>query len=203
MERVAERPVLDVSDLPTVVFGSRNIVWLGTILFMLIEGAMMAMLYASYFYYRTRSSDWPPGVLPPDLGWGIANTLVFVVSLAPAAWIRTRARVADVMGCRIGLLALGALGLVNIALRGFEFANLNCKWTANAYASTIWFLMGVHSAHLLTDTIETFVLGALAFTDRVEGTRFADFDENSMYWYFVVGVALATNFIVYGTSRLF
>ena len=60
MERVSERRVLDVFDLPTVVFGSRNIVWLGTILFMLIEGAMMAMLYASYFYYRTRSTDWPP-----------------------------------------------------------------------------------------------------------------------------------------------
>lgn len=203
MEPVSERPVLDVSDLPTVVFGPRNVVWLGTILFMLIEGTMIAMLWASYFYYRTRSSDWPPGVFPPVLKWGIANSIVFLVSLAPAAWIRRRARTGDVVGCRVGLMALAAFGLVNTALRGFEFANLNCRWSANAYASTIWVLMGIHSAHLLTDVIETIVLAALAFTDRVEGTRLADFDENSMYWYFVVGVALVTNFIVYGASRLF
>jgi cytochrome c oxidase subunit 1/cytochrome c oxidase subunit I+III len=109
----------------------------------------------------------------------------------------------DVSGCRIGLILLSAFGLLNIALRGFEFANLNCRWSANAYASTIWVLLGVHSTHLLTDFIETVVLAILAFSSRLEGTRLADFDENSMYWYFVVGVALVMDFVVYGASRLF
>ena len=47
------------------------------------------------------------------------------------------------------------------------------------------------------------LLAVLAFTDRVDGLRFTDFDENSMYWYFVVGVAVVTDFVVYGASRLF
>jgi heme/copper-type cytochrome/quinol oxidase subunit 3 len=203
MERLSERPALDVSSLPTVVFGSRNPVWLGTIFFMLIEGSMIAMVWACYFYYRTRSSEWPPGVLPPNLTWGVANGIVFILSLAPAWLIRRKARAGDVLGCRIWLSVLALFGLVNIILRGFEFANLNCKWSANAYASTIWVLMGVHSGHLLTDFIETVVLAVLSFTDRVDGTRFTDFDENSMYWYFVVGIALVTYFVVYGASRLF
>ena len=203
MERLSERPALDVSGMPSVVFGSRNIVWLGTILFMLIEGSVMAMLYASYFYYRTRTSDWPPGVYPPELRWGVANAIVFLLSLAPAWWIRKRARLADVLGCRLGLGALALFGVVNIVLRVFELAHMNCRWSANAYASTIWTMMGMHSAHLVTDFVETVVLFVLAFTDRVEGTRFTDFDENSMYWYFVVGIAIVTDFVVYGASRLF
>ena len=203
MERVSERAVLDVSDVPTVVFGPRNIVWLGTILFMLIEGTAMAMLYASYFYYRTRTNDWPPGLMAPYLKWGVLNGIVFLVSLAPAWWIRKRARAADVAGCRLGLVLLAIFGVGNIVLRVYEFAGLNCDWTANAYASTVWILMGMHSAHLLTDFIETAVLAVLAFTDRVDGLRFTDFDENSMYWYFVVGVAVVTDFVVYGASRLF
>jgi heme/copper-type cytochrome/quinol oxidase subunit 3 len=178
-------------------------VWLGIVLFMLIEGTAIAMLYASYFYYRTRTTDWPPGVMPPYLKWGILNAIVFVVSLAPAWWIRKRARAADLNGCRIGLIVLAVFGAVNIVLRVYEFAGLNCGWSANAYASTVWTLMGMHSAHLLTDFIETVVLAVFAFTDRVDGTRLTDFDDNSIYWYFVVGIALVTDFVVYGASRLF
>jgi heme/copper-type cytochrome/quinol oxidase subunit 3 len=202
MERVSERPVLDVSGVPTVVFGHRNVVWLGTVLFMLIEGAMMAMLFASYFYYRTRSSDWPPGVMPPDLRWGVANAVVFILSLAPAWWIRKKSQAGDLAGARLGLIVLAIFGAMNIALRVYEFPALNCRWNANAYASTVWTLLGLHSAHLGTDFIETIVLAALSFTDRVDGTRFTDFDENSMYWYFVVGIAIATDFVIYGASRL-
>jgi cytochrome c oxidase subunit 3 len=202
MERVSERAVLDVSGLPSVVFGPRNVVWLGTILFMLIEGAMMAMLYASYFYYRTRSTDWPPGVMPPALTYGVANGIVFLLSLAPAWWTRKKSRAGDISGARMGLVVLAIFGAVNIALRVYEFSALNCEWSANAYASTVWMLLGVHSAHLATDFIETVVLAVLAFTDRVDGTRFTDFDENSMYWYFVVGVAVVTDFVIYGATRL-
>lgn len=203
MEPLKDRPALDVADLPTVAFGPRSPVWLGTILFMLIEGSMMAMIYASYFYYRTRTSDWPPGVLPPNLQWGVANAIAFILSLAPAEWIRRRARAEDLTACRIGLIVLALFGVLNIVLRAFEFANLNCRWSANAYASTIWVLMGVHTGHLLTNFIETVVLAALAFSRRMEATRMPDFDENSVYWYFVVGVALVTDFVVYGASRMF
>src|SRR5437868_15538236 len=84
MEPVGGRPVLDVSDLPNVVFRSRNPTWWGNVLYMLIEGAMFAMLIASYFYLRTRSTEWPPGVNPPYLWWGFANTLVLLISLVPA-----------------------------------------------------------------------------------------------------------------------
>lgn len=202
MEPLAERPVLDVSGLPTVVFRSRNLVWWGNMLYMLIEGAMFAMVIATYFYLRTRSTDWPPGLNPPYLGFGIANGILLLVSLAPARWIQLRARAGDLPGARLGLLILVGFGVVSIILRCFEFAHLNCRWDSNAYASTVWILIGLHSGHLLTEFIETLVMIAFAFSSRMEGKRFPEFDINSDYWYFVVFWAVVMNFIIYGTTRL-
>src|SRR6185312_8164887 len=92
MDNLAARPQLDVSGLPNVVFGHRNLVWLGTVLYILIEGTMAALLVGSYFYLRTRSTEWPPGVLPPALRFGVANTIVLLASVAPAWWVRRPAR---------------------------------------------------------------------------------------------------------------
>jgi cytochrome c oxidase subunit I+III len=201
MELAREKPVLDVSGLPTVVFGHRNVAWLGTVLFMTIEGAMVAMVVASYFYLRTRSSDWPPGVMPPALKWGMINLVVFVGSVAPAWWIKRASRARDLPQARLGLIVLTLFAALNILFRVFEFASLNVQWYANAYASTIWTMLGVHSGHLVTEFIDTIVLLALAFTGRVDGTRFANFDENSDYWFFVVGVAVISDIVIYGASR--
>lgn len=202
MEPVAGPPVLDVSSLPNVVFRSRSLIWWGNVLYMLIEGAMFAMVIASYFYLRTRVSDWPPGVNPPYLGWGIANGIVFLLSVVPARWIQLRARAGELAKVRLGLVALAGFGVVCIVLRCFEFAHLNCRWDSNAYGSLIWVLIGLHSGHLLTEFIETLVMLAFTLSSKMEAKRFPDFDANSDYWYFVVFWAVVMNFIIYGTTRL-
>ena len=47
-ERV-ERPVLDVSHLPTVAFGTRSLTWWGVMGMMAIEGTVFVLMIASYF----------------------------------------------------------------------------------------------------------------------------------------------------------
>src|SRR3954468_17537915 len=42
----------DVSERPTVVFGSRSLMWWATLGFMVIEGWTLALLVASYLYFR-------------------------------------------------------------------------------------------------------------------------------------------------------
>jgi heme/copper-type cytochrome/quinol oxidase subunit 3 len=32
---------------------------------------------------------------------------------------------------------------------------LNVSWDANAYGSVVWLLLGLHTTHLITDTIDT------------------------------------------------
>jgi cytochrome c oxidase subunit 3 len=196
------RPMtLDVSGLPSVAFGHRNTTWLANVFYMAIEGMMFALMFATYFYLRTRSTDWPPGHLPPALRYGIANSVVFLFSVIPARWVAKCAPSGDRGAIRKGLLILSLFGLIATAIRVFEFTTLNCRWTDDAYSSTIWVLIGMHSGHLITELIETLVLFVMSFTSKMEGTRLADAAINSDYWYFVVITGLMIDVLIYGTTR--
>jgi len=202
MERLRERPILDVSGLPSVAFGRANTTWFANVLYMTIEGTMFALVIASYFYLRTRSQDWPPYQLPPSLWYGVANAVVFLLSVIPARIAQRAAPEGDRRQIRIALLALAAFAVVNMVIRGFEFTALNCRWYDNAYGSAVWALIGLHTGHLITEFVETLTILAISFTDKMEGTRLADVAINSDYWYFVVITAVIVDFVIYGTTRL-
>ncbi len=196
------RPLtLDVSGLLSVAFGHRNTTWLANVFYMAIEGMMLALMFATYFYLRTRSTDWPPGHPPPALKYGMANAGVFLLSIIPAWLVRKRAPQLDRGAVRNGLLVLALFALVATVLRAFEFSALNCRWTDDAYSSTVWVLIGMHTGHLLTELIETVVLLVISFTPKMEGTRLADAAINSDYWYFVVVTGLIVDLLIYGTTR--
>ncbi|HET7209873.1 MAG TPA: hypothetical protein VFI95_25095 [Terriglobales bacterium] len=202
MEPVRERPILDVAGLPEVAFGRSNITWLGNVFYMTIEGTMFALLIASYFYLRTRTTSWPPVQLPPYLWYGVVNGILFLLSVIPARYAQKVAPTGDRARIRLALIALAGFGVVCMVLRGFELANLNCRWYENAYGSIVWTLIGLHSGHLITEFIETVTVLGVAFTDKMEGTRLADVAINSDYWYFVVVTAVIIDFIIYGATRL-
>jgi cytochrome c oxidase subunit III len=196
------REGLDASRLPSVVFGHRNVSWLGNVFYMLIEGMMFALVIASYFYLRTRSITWPPGGhIPPSMGFGTANVVVFLISIVPARWIQLQAPSGDRAKIRLGLSVLLLFGLLAMVLRGFEFTALHCRWSDNAYASVIWILLGMHTGHLITEWIETAALLAISSTTKMSGPRLPDASTNSDYWYFVVGTGVVTAFVIYGTTR--
>src|SRR3982074_84752 len=110
------RPLtLDVSGLPSVAFGHRNTTWLANVFYMAIEGMMFALMFATYFYLRTRSTDWPPGHLPPALKYGMASALVFLLSIVPAWWVKNRAPDGDRRAIRNGLLILSLFALAATA----------------------------------------------------------------------------------------
>jgi heme/copper-type cytochrome/quinol oxidase subunit 3 len=202
VEEPIRRPLtLDVSGLPSVAFGHRNTSWLANVFFMAIEGMMFALMFATYFYLRTRSTHWPPGHLPPDLKYGALNAMVFLVSILPAWIVKRRAPERDRRAVRNGLIVLAMFALAATVFRVFEFSALNCRWTDDAYSSTVWVLIGMHSGHLATELIETLVLLVMSFTAKMEGTRLADAAINSDYWYFVVVTGLIIDFLIYGTTR--
>jgi heme/copper-type cytochrome/quinol oxidase subunit 3 len=195
------RPSLDVSSLPSVAFGRSNTTWLGNVFYMTIEGTMFALVIASYFYLRTRASDWPPSQNPPYLWYGVVNAIVFLLSLIPARYAQKVAPQGRRAAIRWSLMGLAGFAIVNMVFRGFELANLNCRWYENAYGSVVWALIGLHTGHLITEFIETVTILGISFTDKMEGTRLADVAINSDYWYFVVVSAWIVDFVIYGAAR--
>lgn len=193
--------VLDVSGLPTVVFGTRSILWLATMCLVMIEGAMFCILMATYFYLRTRSTDWPPGLDAPDLLWGSLNLGIFLASLVPNFIIKKAGERCNLGLVKPLLLVMCAIPLANGALRAYEFLHLNSNWASNAYGSVVWTLLGMHTVHLITDWYDTVVLTALIFFGPYEEKRLMDVAENADYWNFVVGSWALVYVVIYWAPR--
>jgi heme/copper-type cytochrome/quinol oxidase subunit 3 len=196
-----DRFVLDVRDLPTYGFGHRSLMWWSTMGLMLIEGTVFAIGVMMYFYLRSVAPAWPMAAKRPDMLWGTLNTIVLIASLVPNQFAKRAAEREDRRRARIWLVVCLVSALVFLVVRAFEFASLNVSWYTNAYGSVVWLLLGLHTTHLVTDTVDTAVLAVLLFTGPFEGKRFVDVSENALYWYFVVLSWLPIYAVIYWTPR--
>jgi heme/copper-type cytochrome/quinol oxidase subunit 3 len=192
---------IDVARLPTYVYGSRSMMWWGTMGLMLIEGTVFAITIVVYFYLRSHSQTWPVNPAP-DLFWGGLNTLILLASMLPNQLAKRAAEREDRQHARWWLLVCLLFALAFLVVRAFEFGALNTRWDSSAYGSIVWMLLALHTTHLITDTIDTAVLAVLMFTGPLEGKRFVDVSENAMYWYFVVGSWLPIYAVIYWGARL-
>lgn len=200
---MSRRNVMDVSHLPTYAFGHRPLTWWATFSLLVMEGTMMAVLLASYFFLRTRTPNWPPAPMqPPELLWGSINTVIILASCIPNHLAVKAAKRLDLARTRLWMIITLVLAVAFGVVRVFEFSGLNCRWDQNAYASIVWLNMGFHTAHVGTDIVDTAVLVALLFIGPIEGKRFVDVSENGIYWYFVVALWLPMYIVIYLAPRV-
>jgi cytochrome c oxidase subunit III len=200
---MSEPRTLDVGALAPGAFGSRSLMWWGTMGLVLIEGTAFAIAIAAYFYLRTRMTDWPPdGVAPPALRWGTINTVVLVASMVPNELAKRAGEHVDLRRVRVWMVVCLVFGVVFNAVRVVEFQHLNVSWDHDAYGSIVWLLLGLHTTHILTDFLDTAVLAALMFVGPIEEKRFIDVEENAAYWYFVVLTWLPIYGVIYWAPRL-
>ncbi|HEX3486573.1 MAG TPA: hypothetical protein VHT51_16055 [Micropepsaceae bacterium] len=198
-----ENPAKDVSSLPTNAFGSRSLTWWGTLAFMSLEGMAFGLAIASYLYLMVLAPKWPLNSAEPDLGPG-TWVIILLVASAPLNKLLDRwARHEDMRKVRMGLVGMSLFGIAPLVARGFEFDHLNVRWDSDAYGSVVWFLLGLHTTHLLTDVADTLVLTALMFTRHGQnGRRFSDVSDNAFYWDFVILSWLPIYFLIYWVPRL-
>jgi heme/copper-type cytochrome/quinol oxidase subunit 3 len=197
-----QRPVQDVSELPTYGFGSISPIWWGTLGFVALEGTGFALATGAYLYLWQINPEWPAGVAPPNHWPGTAMLIVLLASLWPNIMAERAARDENLPKVQLWLIVMAILGFVAIGIRGWEFAHMNIRWDTNAYGSIMWFILGLHATHVITDVGDTVVLAALMFTRHAHGKRFSDVSDNAFYWYFVVASWVPLYALIYGVPRL-
>jgi heme/copper-type cytochrome/quinol oxidase subunit 3 len=201
-DRGADLSVWDVRDLPSFAYGNRSMLWWSTGGLMLIESTVFVLGVIAYFYLRDLAHVWPIAAAAPELRWGTVNTLILLTSMWPNYLAMRAARRRDLRAARLWLTLCFIGALAFLAVRWLEFTALNVTWSANAYGSVVWLLLGLHTTHLITDVISTGVLTVLLYTRAFENKRFVDVSENALYWYFVVLSWLPLYAVVYGVPRL-
>jgi cytochrome c oxidase subunit 3 len=163
---------------------------LATMFFIAAEVMFFAGLISSYFVLRTGAAQWPPPLQPrlPVLVTGLNTLVLLASSLAMVRALRDRDDRPRVVR---GLAVTGALGVVFLAVQGYEWIQLvgyGLTMTSGAYGVTFYTLIGVHGLH---------VLGALVWLGIVfTGVRQGRFVEApaaglracGMYWHFVVAL---------------
>ena len=198
-----QRVVADLSALPLHGSGSASQTWWGTLAFMLIEGTGFALAIAVYLYLYSLAPHWPIGAPPPDPWPGTIIALLLLASAVPNWLVSRWAGQQDLRRVRIGLIIMSVAGILPLIVRIWEFQALNVSWDSNAYGSVVWLLLGLHTAHILTDVLETLVLTVLMFTRHGDNKRrFGDVQDNALYWYFVVLTWLPIYICLYWIPRL-
>jgi heme/copper-type cytochrome/quinol oxidase subunit 3 len=193
----------NLSDLPSSTSGPRHLVWWGNIGFMLIEGTGFALAAAAYLYLMTQASKWPPsGDYLPGLLWSSVFTIGMVLSGVVNLYVLRCARAKHVAGVRWGTAAMAAIAGLLLIPRWFEFEHLGVPWYQDAYGSVVWMLLVLHTTHIVTEWGESVVLGAWFFTHEIGDDQFADAEDNSNYWSFVVLAWLPLYGLIYWAPRL-
>ena len=182
------RGVMDLRGLPDVVFGPRDIMWWGTLGFVLIEGFTLALCAAAYVYVTQNFATWPPENTPlPSVVAPTVQVVVMLASLIPARWTANAARRYDLGAVRIGLIIATAFALAIVGLRAWELlVSLNVKWDANAYGSVQWLVLGAHATLLAVELVEIGGMMLIFWFAPVEEKHMSDVADMVFYWYFMI-----------------
>jgi cytochrome c oxidase subunit 3 len=180
--------VIDLRGLPDVVFGPRDIMWWGTLGFVVIEGFTLVLCAAAYVYLTQNYATWPPEHTPlPSLGAPTLQLLLMLVSVPIVLWTSRAAQRFDLGTVRIGLIAATLFNAAFVGIRAVELlVSLNVKWDMNAYASAQWLILGAHATLLAVELIEVGGMMLIFWLAPVEEKHFSDVADMVFYWLFMV-----------------
>lgn len=201
---MTERQTINVAALPDHGFGSRSIMWWGTMTIIAVEATVFILAIASYFYLQGNEETWPPpNTHLPGVLWGSVNVGILLVSLVPNQIVKRAAEEMNLGKLQVWMIVADLFAVAFVVVRVFEFGHLNVNWDSNAYGSAVWTLLGLHTVHLVTDLVDSLVLTVLMFTRHGEKPRrFVDVAENAFYWYFVVLSWIPIYAVLYWSPRL-
>lgn len=180
--------------------------WWGMVLFVATEATLFAVLLASYFYVRFKTTGgWPPdGITDPKLLRVVVMTLLLAASslfvYAAESGIRRGRQRALVLGLAGGFL----LGVAFLGLQVWETAVVADEFTprTDTYGSLFFTITGAHSAHLVVGLLLLAWIQVRAWFGAYSSRRHLGVQMASIYWHFVVAVQLAIFAVLYLSPRL-
>ena len=167
--------------------------WWGTLLFVATEATLFGTLFATYFYLRFNTPQWPPaGVPEPKVALPLILTGVLVATTIPVffgtrAALAGRARLAWLLFFVALVIQAGYFGV-----QVHEFLGDLDKFSPHdsAYASIYFTLLGAHHLHVIAGLLlDGWLLVRLAgglTSYRVVAVRAV-----ALYWYVVAALAIA------------
>ena len=182
------RAVMNLSGLPDVVFGPRDIMWWGTMGFVVIEGFTLVLTAAVYLYIQQNFASWPPEGTPnPDLLVPTIQGALMILSLPFVWWISRVAHRFERGKVRLGLTVAALINGVFVALRLVEaISSLHVKWDTNAYGSAQWLILGSHFTLLAVEFVEVTGMALMFWLAPIEEKHFSDAADMAFYWFFMV-----------------
>lgn len=181
------RAFLDVADLPDLAFGVRDLMWWGTLGFMVIEGFTLALCVMVYLYLWKNFNEWPPaGTERPTLLWPTVQLVVMLASL-PVVWRTMQAaKRFDLRAVRVGQTVAAVWIVAITVLRGVELGALHVRWNQNAYGSAAWLVVGSHATLIAMKLVESLGFALQFWTATIEKKHFSDVADDGFYWFFLV-----------------
>ena len=197
------RIVTDVSGLPDVTFGPRDIMWWGTTGFVLIEGFTMVLCWMVLIYLHQNFPTWPPeDTLRPSLGVATLMAGSMALSIPFVAWLDRAAHRFDLRAMRIGLPIASIVCSAFVAMRLIELASqIHVKWNSNAYGSAVWLVLGSHGTLLLIEAAELIGFTLAFWLAPIERKHFSDVADAAYYWYFMAATGFVTYLLVFLLPR--
>ena len=182
------RVVEDVSELPTNAFGVRDLMWWGTLGFIVVEGFTLVLTAVVYLYTTDNFATWPPaGTLRPSVIAPSINVAIMLLSLPVMRKLHHAAHAWDLVAVRRWLTVGTGFAIAFNAFRLWELTrSLNTRWDANAYASAQWLVVGAHGTLLAIQLVEVAGMAAIFWLGPVEKKHFSDAADVAFYWFFIV-----------------
>jgi cytochrome c oxidase subunit III len=201
---MSSRAYIDVSQLPESAVSTEGMLWWGNALMLVIEGTVLALLVATYFYLRFWLPVWPPaGAGMPTLWWPTLNLVPLAAATVPFRFADKAAEHGDRPGVQRGLIAGIVLGLVFLAGRILIWKSLPFNYASHAYGSIVYTLLGVHTMHVGACLGEAAVLLAFACSpDKFHDEQRLGVVTSGLYWNFVVGTWLVLYLVLYVGPRV-
>lgn len=174
--------------LPIGAIGRGSLGWWGLLILLMSEGALLAYMLFTYFYFCTQLFGHMAPPNKPVLRYALAMTGVLIVNGGTMWWSVRCARRDSRRLLTLALAVSWLLGLAFIGLEAMDWYSKPFSIRDNAYTSAYYLLTGIHLAHAVAGVVMLLFVTIWAALGYFDNRRNVPVLIVSTYWYFVDAV---------------